>query len=109
MTTDLIKLVNPTVGKAIDALQHANAREWLSLFVRNAIVYDHGNQMTAGEFIEKSAGNEHFASIDKTENNGLAVFGHFHSKQLGDFQVCFRFHLNGKAKVSRLEIAQAVY
>ena len=109
MTTDLIKLEIPTVRKAIDALQHANAREWLSLFVRNAMVYDHGNQMTAEEFIEKSAGHEHFASIDKTENNGLAVFGRFHSKQLGSFQVCFRFQLNGKEKVSRLEIVQAVY
>src|ERR1700754_3612701 len=109
MTTDVKLLENRVIRKAIEALHREDARTWLSLFAKNAVVYDHGNAMTAWEFIEKSAGHEHFASIDKTENKGLVVFGHFHSEQLGEFQACFRFQLNEKEKVSRLDVVQTLY
>src|SRR5258708_33723006 len=103
MTSDRFILENPTVRKAIDALQNGDARSWLSLFVKNAILYDHGNAMAAGGFIEKSIGREYFTRIDKTEENGLSVFGVFHTGQWGDFQVCFRFRLIEGEKLSRLE------
>lgn len=102
-------LENPTVGKAIDALQNGNARAWLSLFVKNAILYDLGNEMTAGEFIEKSIGREYFTHIDKTEDDGLSVFGSFHTDQWGDYQVCFRFRLDEEGMVHRLDVLQAAY
>ncbi|WP_431214500.1 hypothetical protein ACQ86N_06675 [Puia sp. P3] len=77
--------INPTVRKAIDALQRGEVRIWLSLFVRNAVLYDHGNAMTAAEFIEKSVGREWFTRIDGTEDAGLSVFGSYHTAQWGIF------------------------
>lgn len=102
-------LPDPTVRKAIEALQEGDARSWLSLFTKNAVLYDLGNEMTAGEFIEKSIGREYFTGIDKTEDSGLSVFGSFHTDQFGDFLVCFRFMLNEAGKVSRLDVLQDVY
>jgi len=81
--------------KAIDALQRGELRVWLSLFVKNAVVYDHGNVMTAGEFIEKSAGREYFTRIDRVGDTGLSVVGSYHTEQWGDFLVSFRFYLAG--------------
>jgi hypothetical protein len=101
--------INPTVRKAIETLQNGETRAWLSLFVKNAVLYDHGNAMTAGEFIEKSIGREYFTGIDKTEDDGLSVLGNYHTQQWGDFQVCFRFRLNEAGKVSRLDVSQVVY
>jgi hypothetical protein len=100
---------NPTVRKAIEALQIGDARAWLSLFAKNAVLYDHGNAITAGGFIEKSIGLEYFIHIDKTEENGLSVFGSFHTGQWGDFKVCFQFSLNELGKVSRLDVFQVAY
>jgi hypothetical protein len=109
MISDSEIIGNPTVRKAIAALQDGDAGAWLSLFVKNAVLYDHGNAMTAGEFIEKSIGQEYFTHIDRTGENGLSVFGDFHTDHWGDFQVCFQFRLNEGGKVSRLDVYQAVY
>jgi hypothetical protein len=109
MLSDSYVIENPTVRKAIAALQDGDARAWLSLFVKKAVLYDHGNAMTAGEFIEKSIGQEYFTHIDKTGENGLSVLGSFHTDRWGDFQVCFQFRLNEVGKVSRLDVFQAVY
>jgi len=49
-------------------------------------------------FSEEAIGNERFTSIDKVENNGLDVYGHFHSSQWGDFKTYFKFHLTGDGK-----------
>ncbi|HXO76730.1 MAG TPA: hypothetical protein VN824_15865 [Puia sp.] len=109
MTSDSYVVENPTVRKAIAALQDGDARVWLSLFVKNAVLYDHGNAMTAGEFIEKSIGQEYFIRIDGTEKNGLSVLGSFHTDRWGDFSVCFQFRLNEGGKINRLDVFQAVY
>jgi hypothetical protein len=101
-------IINPTVRKAIDALQRGEVRIWLSLFVRNAVLYDHGNAMTATEFIEKSVGREWFTRIDRTEDAGLSVFGSYHTVQWGDFPVRFLFLVDG-GKISRLELSQVAY
>lgn len=104
-----VSIPDPTVRKAIEALQDGDARTWLSLFASSAILYDLGNEMTAGEFIEKSVGREYFTRIDRTEDKGLSVFGGFHTEQFGDFQACFRFRLNEAGKVCRLDILQEAY
>ena len=100
--------MNPTVRKAIDALQRGEVRTWLSLFVRNAVLYDHGNAMAAGEFIEKSVGREWFTRIDRTGDAGLSVFGSYHTVQWGDFLVSFRFVLAGE-EICRLDVSQVAY
>ena len=109
MIKDSDILENPVVRKAIVTLQNGDARSWLSLFVKNAILYDHGNEMTAGGFIEKSIGREYFTSIDKTEDGGFSVFGSFHTDQWGDFKARFSFQLDEKGKINRLDVSQAAY
>lgn len=117
----VIGAINPTVRKAIDALQRGEVGTWLSLFVKNAVLYDHGNAMTAGEFIEKSAGREYFTRVDRTDDKGLSVFGSYHTVQWGDFLVSFQFLLAAEGvkdrsgrlgvgdRICRLDVSQVAY
>lgn len=108
-TMNTEKLTNSTVKKAIDALQHADSKAWFALFTEDAVLYDDGNKMNFRRFFEKAIGHEHFTSIDKVENNGLDLYGRFHSDQWGDFKSYFRFHINADGKIDRLDIGQASY
>ena len=54
-------------------------------------------------------GKERFTSIDKEEDGGMSIFGHFHSDQWGDFKTYFKFHLASDGKFDRLDIGQANY
>ncbi|HEY9048958.1 MAG TPA: hypothetical protein VIN08_23825 [Ohtaekwangia sp.] len=107
MNTD--KLTNPIVKAAIDALQKGDKKTWLSLFTTDARLYDDGSPRDFKKFSSEALGHERFTSIDKIENNGLDVYGHFHSDQWGDFKTYFKFHINVDQKVSRLDIGQANY
>lgn len=107
MNTD--KLTNTTVRKTIDALQSADSKNWFALFTADAALYDDGNKMNFRSFFDKALGHERFTSIDKVENNGLDLYGHFHSDQWGDFKTYFKFHLNAEGKIHRLDIGQASY
>lgn len=103
------KLTNATVKKAIDALQAADSKAWFDLFTADAALYDDGNKMNFKSFFEKALGHERFTSIDKVENNGLDLYGKFHSDQWGDFKTYFKFHINADGKINRLDIGQASY
>ena len=107
MNTD--KLTNPTVKKAIDALQAGDHQAWFSLFTADAELFDDGHKMNFKSFFDKALGHERFTSIDKVENNSLDVYGKFHSDQWGDFKTYFRFVINTNGKISRLDIGQASY
>lgn len=103
------KLTNTAVKKAIDALQTADSKAWFALFTADAALYDDGNKMNFKSFFEKALGHERFTSIDKVENNGLDLYGRFHSDQWGDFKTYFKFHINAEGKINRLDIGQASY
>ena len=90
MNTD--KLTHPIVKRAIDAA-----------------LYDDGNKMNFRQFFDKAMGHERFTSIDKVENRGQDVYGHFHSDQWGDFKTYFKFKVNGDNQIERLDIGQANY
>lgn len=107
MQTD--KLTNATVKKAIDALQAGDKKAWFGLFTDDAALFDDGNKTNFKPFFEKALGHERFTSIDKVENNGLSVYGKFHSDQWGDFKTYFHFHINENGKINRLDIGQASY
>lgn len=107
MNTD--KINNAVAKKAVNALQSADKDTWFSLFTNDAALYDDGNKMNFRSFFEKALGHERFTSIDKVEDNGLSMYGKFHSDQWGDFKTYFRFHLNKAGKISRLDIGQASY
>lgn len=107
MNTD--KLTNEVVRKAITALQASDKKAWYALFTSNAALFDDGNKIDFKSFSEGALSHEHFTSIDKVEDNGLAVFGKFHSDKWGDFKTYFKFQVNKEGKISRLEIGQASY
>jgi hypothetical protein len=107
MQTD--KLTNKTVRAAIQALAEGNANNWFSLFTNDAELYDDGHRMNFHDFFNKALGHERFTSIDKVEQDGLHIYGHFHSDQWGDFKTYFKFQINAHGKISRLDIGQASY
>jgi hypothetical protein len=107
MNTD--KITNPTVKKAIDALQSGDKKAWFDLFTDDAELFDDGNKINFKSFSEAALGHERFTSIDKVENNSLDLYGHFHSDKWGDFKTYFKFHINGNGKIDKLEIGQAKY
>ena len=103
------KLTNVTVKKAIEALNTGDSKAWFTLFTDDAQLFDDGNKMNFKGFFEKALGHERFTSIDKVENNGLDIYGKFHSDQWGDFKTYFKFHMNAEGKIDRLDIGQAKY
>ncbi|MGN8069682.1 hypothetical protein [Mucilaginibacter sp. 22184] len=107
MNTD--QLTNPIVKKAIDALQTGDKNAWFALFTADAELFDDGHKMNFKSFFDKALGHERFTAIDKIENNGLDLYGRFHSDQWGDFKTYFRFIINPGGKISRLDIGQASY
>jgi hypothetical protein len=106
---DTGKLTNYTIKAAIDAWQKGDAKTWLSYFTEDAKLFDDGNPRSFHNFSAEAIGHERFTSIDKVENNGLDIYGHFHSEQWGDFNTYFTFHLNSDGKIYRLDIGQANY
>ena len=105
MNTD--KLTNPTVRAAVEALQTGDRHQWAALFTAGAQLYDDGSPRSLDKFNEDALGHERFTSIDRVDNHGLDLTGHFHSDKWGDFKTYFRFHLNAAGKIERLDIGQA--
>jgi hypothetical protein len=105
MNTD--KLTNAIVKGAIDVWQKGDKQLFLSFFTSDAKLFDDGNPRDFQKFVKDACGHERFTSIDKVENNGLDVYGHFHTESWGDFKTYFKFHLNGEGKITRLDIGQA--
>lgn len=107
MDTDQIP--NETVKNAIDALQSADKKTWFSLFTSDAEFFDDGNKESFKVFFELAIGHERFTSIDKIEDDGLSLYGQFHSDKWGDFKTYFKFHVNNEGKINRVDIGQADY
>jgi len=103
------KISNKTVKAAIEAWQQGNSELWLSFFTIDAKLLDDGNIRNFKEFSTKAIGHERFTSFDKVENNGLSIYGQFHSDTWGDFKTYFKFHINNEGRISQLEIGQADY
>ena len=105
VTTD--QLSNPTVKAAINALQNGDQKAWTALFEPDAVLFDDGSPRDLRKFTHDALGHEHFTSIDQVENDGLHLFGEFHSDQWGNFRTYFKFQLSASGKIKRLDIGQA--
>ncbi|MFI5156565.1 MAG: hypothetical protein ACHQEM_10280 [Chitinophagales bacterium] len=103
---DTSKLINSTVKAAVEAWQRGDAKKWLSIFTADAILFDDGSPRNFQLFVKEACGHERFIRIDKVENDGLDVFGQFHSEAWGDFSTYFKFSINAEGKVFRLDIGQ---
>ncbi|MDR0262386.1 MAG: hypothetical protein LBJ04_04095 [Sphingobacterium sp.] len=101
------KISNPKVKAAIEAWQKGDATMWLSFFTTGTKLLDDGHPRDFKKFSTEAIGHEHFTAIDQVEDNGMSVYGQFHSDTWGDFKTYFKFHLNASGKFDRLEIGQA--
>ena len=104
---DTKALSNATVRIAIEALQSGDQKVWSALFEPDAKLYDDGSLRDLKKFTRDALGHERFTSIDQVENDGLDLFGKFHSDKWGDFQTYFKFQLAASGKIERLDIGQA--
>ncbi len=108
-TINTKKISHPVAKAAIDALQAGDKKAWFALFAKHAEFYDDGRRIDFQAFFTQALGHERFTSIDKVEENGLAIYGKFHSDHWGDFKTYFKFRINTDGKISRLDIGQAQY
>ena len=106
---DTSLLTQPVVKKAIDALQVGNKAAWFSLFTDDAELFDDDHEKDFKHFFDKALGHERFTGIDKVDNNGLDIYGRFHSDTWGNFKTYFRFFINPAGSIYRLDIGQADY
>jgi hypothetical protein len=106
-TMDTSKLTHATAKAAFDAWQKGDSQTFLSFFTTAATLYDDGNPRNFQRFVKEACGQERFISIDKVGNNGLDIYGRFHTESWGDFNTYFKFHLNAEGKIDRLDIGQA--
>ncbi|WP_199562716.1 hypothetical protein [Pedobacter chinensis] len=103
------KISNQKVKDAIEAWQKGKVALWLSFFTADALLLDDGHPRDFNKFSTEAIGHEHFTSVDKVEDNGMSVYGSFHSDTWGDFKTYFKFYLDAAGKFSKLEIGQASY
>lgn len=104
---DLDKLTNPTVKSAIEALQNGDKENWLKQFTTDTELYDDGDKRDFMAFTNSAVGEERFTNIDRVENDGKDLYGHFHTEKWGDFNTYFKFRINQEGKIYRLDIGQA--
>ena len=108
-TMELNKILNPVVRQAIKAWQEGDSEKWLACFTQDPKLLDDGNQRDFINFSTHAIGTERFTTIDKVEDDGLSVFGQFHSDTWGDFKTYFKFSIDPEGKIYKLEIGQAHY
>jgi hypothetical protein len=106
---DTSKITNKVAKSAFEAWQNGNSKLWLSLFAENPKLLDDGHIRNFKNFSTEVIGHERFTSIDKVEDNGLSIYGQFHSDTWGDFKTYFKFHIDNNGKIYQLEIGQANY
>ncbi|AXE31702.1 hypothetical protein DK842_18410 [Chromobacterium phragmitis] len=104
---NLEMLTQPAVRLAIEALQDGDHDAWMAQFHPEATMTDDGLPANFLKFSEHAIGHERFTSIDRVENQGLDIYGGFHSDRWGDFNTYFKFHLDANGKINLLEIGQA--
>ncbi|KWF27859.1 hypothetical protein WL84_12340 [Burkholderia cenocepacia] len=100
-------LRHPVVRSAINALQQGDGAAWAALFASGATLYDDGHPRDLHAFSRDAIGTERFTTIDRVDNNGLDVYGQFHSDRWGTFRTYFKFQVDDKGRITRLDIGQA--
>jgi len=103
---DTSRLTQSTAKSAFEAWQAKDLPGWRSHFAAGAALYDDGSPRDFQAF-SKEIGKERFTSIDRVDDDGTRITGHFHSDTWGNFTTFFKFHLNADGKITRLDIGQA--
>ncbi|MBX3085736.1 MAG: hypothetical protein KF716_29130 [Anaerolineae bacterium] len=105
MTTEAL---NPLVRAAIEAMNARNRQAWFSLFADDTVLTDDGSvrdfiQWSDSEFFGKT--KAYLMSVDRVEDDGMTIYGRFHSDQWGEFDTFMKFKIQGD-KIRRLDVGQ---
>jgi hypothetical protein len=101
--------VHPLVNAALEAMKAGDRQAWLHLFSPEVMLIDDG---TARDFVKWSdseffgRSTAYLKSIDRVEDNGLTLYGTFHSDRWGEFGTFMRFKIH-ENKIVRLDVGQA--
>ncbi len=111
-TTDnnmnLARIANPTVVKAIEALQAHDTAAWYACFTDDVVFTDDGRTLNFQSFFDNAfVKKEKFLDIDTVEKDGTVLYGNFFAGQWGTFRVYFKFEQEAHGKFGRLDIGQA--
>jgi hypothetical protein len=102
------QLTNPLVKAALEAMNLGDRGAWFDLFITDAILTDDGSphdftEWSDSELFADSA--SYLTSIDRVEDNGLTVYGKFHSARWGDFNTFLKFTIQDNMIV-RLDVGE---
>ena len=106
MNTEL--LTNPLVKAAIEAMNAGDDQRWFRLFADGAILTDDDNARDFTEWSDSElfgTDKAYMMSIDRVEENGLTIYGKFHSDRWGEFETFMKFKVQGN-KIIRLDVGQ---
>jgi hypothetical protein len=105
---DLHAIGNSIVRSAIKAMNSRNKKQWYELFSYNTAITDDGNPHDFTKWCERElfgSSLAYLASIDKVEDDGLTIYGMFHSDKWGDFKTFLRFHVEN-GKINKMAVGQ---
>ena len=105
---DTTQLGNALVRTAVIAMNAGDRDAWFAAFAPNATLTDDGHRQDFRQWSEDEIfgeGRGHLISIERQEDNGLTLFGHFNSAQWGSFNTVFRFRQQGNT-LTGLDVAQ---
>jgi hypothetical protein len=102
------QFTNPVVKAAIEAMNGGDRQGWFKLFAKGAMLTDDG---TVREFTHWSDSElfgkrkAYLMSIDRVEDDGLSIYGKFHSDRWGEFDTFMKFTIQDN-KIIRLDVGQ---
>jgi hypothetical protein len=101
--------LDPIVKAAIEAMNTRDRQQWSALFADSITLSDDG---TARDFTQWSdselfgKNKAYLKSIDRVGDNGLTLYGKFHSDRWSEFNTFMKFKVEG-GKITRLDVGQA--
>jgi hypothetical protein len=101
-------LTNPLVKAAIEAMNARDRQSWFNLFASDVTLTDDGNANDFTQWSDSELFGEdkaYLMSIDRVENNGLTIYGKFHSDRWGEFDTFMKFKIQDN-KITQLDVGQ---
>lgn len=100
--------LHPLVNAALNAMENGDQQRWFDLFAADTVMTDDGDER---DFTEWSIGElfsgdrAYLMSIDRVEDDGLTLYGLFHSDRWGNFGTFMTFQIRDN-KITRLDVGQ---
>jgi hypothetical protein len=96
------------VKAALEAMNAHDRQGWVNLFATGATLTDDRGEQEFTQWSDSELfGNDkaYLMSIDRVEDDGLTIYGMFHSDQWGEFETFMRFKIQDN-KIIQLDVGQ---